>query len=65
MLYHVVTARIENDWSVTEGKRKQMYQTPQKLNVGGLYFLRPGKLYRVVGEIDIGRDDNAENSSEC
>ena len=59
MLYHVVPARIENDGRVTEGKRKQMYQTPQKLDIGGLYFLRPGKLYRIVGEIEIGRDGNA------
>lgn len=56
MLYHVVTARIENDGRVTEGKRKQMYQTPQKLDIGGLYFLRPGKLYRVVEEINVGGD---------
>ena len=54
MLYHVVPARIENDGQVTEGKRKQMYQTPQPLELGGLYFLRPGKLYRVVERIDTG-----------
>lgn len=56
MLYQVVSARIENDGQVTEGKRKQMYQTPQPLELGGLYFLRPGKLYRVVARIDIGED---------
>lgn len=56
MLYHVVTARIENDGQVTEGKRRQMYQTSQPLEIGGLYFLRPGKLHRVVGEINLGRD---------
>lgn len=49
MLYHVVTARIENDGSVKEGKKKLMYQTPQLLKIGGLYFLRPhGRLYRVI-----------------
>lgn len=57
MLYHVVSARIENDGSVTEGKRKQMYQTSQQLSVGGLYFLRPGKLYRVVEKIDTERKE--------
>lgn len=54
MLYHVVSARIENDGNVTEGKRKQMYQSREPLDVGGLYFLRPGKLYRIVEEIDTG-----------
>lgn len=54
MLYYVVTARIQNDGSVTEGKRKQMYQTSKPLNIGGLYFLRPGRLYRVVEEINTG-----------
>lgn len=54
MLYHVVTARIENDGNVTEEKRKQMYQTKLPLDIGGLYFLRPGKLYRVVEEIKTG-----------
>ena len=48
MLYRIVTAKINNDGSVTEGKARLFYQTPAELNVGGLYFLRPGKLYRVV-----------------
>ena len=56
MLYHVVTARIENDGQVTEGRRRQMFQTQQKLDVGGLYFLRPGKLYRVVEKINTGEE---------
>lgn len=56
MLYQVVTARIENDGSVKEGKKKQMYQTPQMLQIGGLYFLRPpGRLYRVIACI-IGKE---------
>lgn len=48
MLYRIKIARILNDGGVKEGKRCQMFQTPQRLTVGGLYFLRPGKLYRVV-----------------
>lgn len=56
MLYHVVTAQIENDGQVTEGRRRQMFQTQQKLDVGGLYFLRPGKLYRVVEKINTGEE---------
>ena len=48
MLYRVKSARILEDGNVVEGKRCQLYQTPQELKVGGLYFLRPGKLYRVV-----------------
>ena len=56
LLYHVVSARIENDGSVKEGKKKEMYQTPKLLDVGGLYFLRPpGRLYRVVACI-IGKE---------
>lgn len=54
MLYHVVSARILNDGQVTESKRKQMYQTSKPLDVGGLYFLRPGQLYRVVEQINTG-----------
>ena len=57
MLYRVVSAWIQNDGRVKEGKRKQMYQTPQWLDVGGLYFLQPGKLYRVVEKLDTGRDE--------
>lgn len=48
MLYKIRRARIINNGNVVEGKRTQYYQTPQQLTVGGLYFLRPGKLYRVV-----------------
>lgn len=48
MLYRIRTARILNDGNVREGKRSLLFQTPQRLDVGGLYYLRPGKLYRVV-----------------
>lgn len=51
MLYRIVTARINNDGSVSEGKARLFYQTPAELDVGGLYFLRPGKLYRVVEKV--------------
>ena len=51
MLYKIRRARIINNGNVVEGKRTQYYQTPQQLTVGGLYFLRPGKLYRVVEQI--------------
>lgn len=53
MFYQVVPARIENDGRVTEGKRKQVIPFPHPLELGGLYFMRPGKLYRVVARIDI------------
>ena len=51
MLYRVKSARILDDGNVVEGKRTQYFQTPQQLTVGGLYFLRPGKLYQVVEQI--------------
>ena len=51
MVYKVVSAQIQNDGSVTEGKRARLFQTPGKLEVGGLYFVRPGKLVRVLAKI--------------
>lgn len=53
MLYKIVTAAIQNDGTVVEGKRKQTIVWPTELEVGGLYFLAGGrlgshKLYRVV-----------------
>lgn len=51
MVYKVVSAHIENDGNVTEGKRKQLFQTPAKLEVGGLYFVRPGKLVRILAKV--------------
>lgn len=53
VLYEVKTARIRNDGTVVEGRRKQLYQTPQQLTEGGLYFLRPGKLYRVIRAVPV------------
>ena len=47
--YTIIRAHITNEWDVEIiGKRKQIYISIQKLNVGGLYFLRPGKLYKVL-----------------
>lgn len=51
MLYKVVLAQIQNDGSIKEGKRKLLHQTPHELDVGGLYFLKTGKLYRVLEKI--------------
>lgn len=52
MTYIVVTAKILNDGSVKEGKRRQTITWPAELNEGGLYFLShglpgTGRLYRV------------------
>lgn len=51
MLYRIVIATINNDGTVTEGKKRLFYQTPVALDVGGLYFLKPGKLYRIVEKV--------------
>ena len=51
MVYKVVSAWIQNDGSVTEGKKKRLYQTRSKLDVGGLYFIRKGQLVRVLAKI--------------
>lgn len=51
MVYKVVRAWIQNDGSVTEGKRKQTYQTRSSLNIGGLYFIGKHKLVRVLAKI--------------
>lgn len=53
VLYEVKAARIRNDGTVVEGRRKQLYQTSQRLAEGGLYYLRPGKLYRVLRAVPI------------
>lgn len=49
MLYKCVTVKMGNNGEIVEGKRKQAIPFPSQLQIGGLYFLRPGKLYRVVG----------------
>lgn len=57
MLYKVVTAKILNDGTIQEGKRKISYMWPAELKVGGLYLLGHGlpgdmKLYRIVERVD-------------
>lgn len=49
MFYKCVTVKMANNGEIIEGKRKQTIPFPSKLQIGGMYFLRPGKLYRVVG----------------
>lgn len=48
MLYKCVTVSMNNSGEIVEGKRRQSITFPCELQIGGLYFLRPGKLYRVV-----------------
>lgn len=43
--------RAPQTGSVTEGKRARLFQTPGKLEVGGLYFVRPGKLVRILAKV--------------
>lgn len=52
MLYKCVTVKMANNGEIIEGKRKQSISFPSQLQIGGLYFLRPGKLYRVVGIVN-------------
>lgn len=47
MLYRIRPVRIRDDGFVESGY-SLLFQTPRRLDVGGLYYLRPGKLYRVV-----------------
>ena len=51
MVYKIRRAWLKNDASVVEGKRAQTFCTPQRLNVGGLYFLRKERLYRVIEDV--------------
>ena len=51
MVYKVVSAWIQNDGSVTEGKKRRLYQTRSKLDVGGLYFIGRGKLVRILAKV--------------
>ena len=58
MVYRIRHVSLTNDAEIVEvGKRCVKFQTPQKLNVGGLYFLKATaqqRLYRV--EEDISRN---------
>lgn len=52
MKYKVVTVKMDNMGEIKEGRRKQTIMFPAELQIGGLYFLRPGKLYRVIEKLD-------------
>lgn len=54
MIYRVRKCTINNDGRVTEGTRTTIIPWPMVLRIGGLFFLRPGKLYRVIEEIKPG-----------
>lgn len=57
MVYRVLTARIGTGWEPVLGRRVQKISWPRELQVGGLYFLRPGKLYKAVGKEGSGDDE--------
>ena len=47
--YLVIRASIKADGDLEiVGKRKQVYISSARLNVGGLYFLKPHKLYKIL-----------------
>ena len=47
--YTVVLTRIKSDGDLEIiGKRKQIHISRERLNVGGLYFLKPRKLYQIL-----------------
>lgn len=50
MIYRIRRAHLNNDGTVTEGKRTERICWPNELNIGGLYFLRKGKLYRIISK---------------
>ena len=54
MIYRVRKCTINNDGSVTDGRRTTIILWPTVLRIGGLFFLRRGKLYRIVEEIKPG-----------
>lgn len=48
MMYKIRRIRLDNDGEICfVGKRAETINWPGELHVGGLYFLRPGKMYRV------------------
>ena len=50
MIYKIRLAHINNDGTLTEGKRTDTIFWRDCLQIGGLYFLRPGKLYRIISK---------------
>ena len=51
MQYKIRLCKINNDWTVEEGKRTERITWPCALTVGGLYNLRPGRFYRIIEQI--------------
>lgn len=52
MVYKVRRVEIDNEGNVrVVGKRTSTYITPKPMNLGGLYFLRKGQLFRVEREL--------------
>lgn len=48
MVYKIRLVHLDNMGLVCRpAKRTEQYTTPDSLRLGGLYFLRPGRLYRV------------------
>ena len=48
MLYKIRKVMINNDGTVTEGKRTERFIWPHTLCVGGIYALRKHSFYRVL-----------------
>lgn len=61
MKYKVVRAEMKNDGSLVESNRTQTIIHQPGLEVGGLYFLRPGKLYRVVEIVEGQTPEKSES----
>ena len=57
MVYRVLTANIGTGCEPVLGRRVQKISWTGELQIGGLYFLRPGKLYKVVGKEGSGDDE--------
>lgn len=51
MVYKVVRAWIQNDGTVTEGKKKVLHQTRSELDIGGLYFIGKNRMVRVLAKV--------------
>ncbi|WP_312613232.1 hypothetical protein [Oscillibacter sp.] len=48
MTYRIRRVSLNNNGEITNpAKRTEIFSTTQYLHVGGLYTLRPGKLYRI------------------
>ena len=53
MVYRVRRIQLDNRGEIVNARRRtETIVWPTKLKVGGLYFLRQGKLYRVEEELN-------------